>query len=188
MTESGEREIILEHALAHKNNLEMAVDIAFAYTDLRRRIIVAFAEKLERFVLRRLDESQWKVNASLRADPFERWAGFSVTKNAWAGRYVVGLEAGAQGAKDLIIGVAKQAETLPSIEGLKQALDAQIRHGTASSWWDWYHPLEHPYRHWDNKDALITMYDETAVEPLGTYLLRIIEVAAPVIDSYVSAH
>lgn len=187
MTESSEREIILEHALENENNLKMTLDIAFVYPDLRRRIIVAFLEKLDRFVRQQLDESQWNLNSELHANPFKKYAGFFVAKKAWAERYQVRLSAEKSGARYMIIGVAKEAETLPSIEGLKQELDTQIRQATASSWWDWYHQLEHPYGDWDNKDALIKMYDGAAVDALGNYFIRIVSVAAPTIDRHVSS-
>ncbi|MBI1745611.1 MAG: hypothetical protein HYR55_03380 [Acidobacteria bacterium] len=187
MIESSEREIVIEHALENENNLDIALDIAFAYTELRRRIIVAFLEKLELFVRQQLDESQWNLHSKLRANPFEHYAGFFVTKKAWREQYRVELSSEKYGATYLIIGIAKQAETLRSIESLKQTLDTQIRQGRASTWWDWYHQLENPYGDWDNKEALVKMYDGTAVEDLGAYFLRIVTVAAPEIDKHVSA-
>jgi len=186
MTELSERAIILEHALENENNLKMTLDIGNAYQELRRRIIVAFLEKLQHFVRQQLNESQWNLNPELLSNPFKKYAGFFVAKKAWAERYSVGFQADQSDARYLIVGVAKQAESLPSIEGLKQTLDSQIRQGKPSAQWDWYHELKHPYFNWDNKEALIKLYDGSAVTDLGTYLLRIVTLAAPVIDRHVS--
>ena len=71
MSIRNERDIILKHAL-EKENLETALDIGFAFDDLRKKIIVGFLNKLEEFILDRLpDASEWKSSTDVDA-PLER--------------------------------------------------------------------------------------------------------------------
>ena len=90
MPSSTERDIILEHALRNQENLETTLDIGFAFSELRKRIIVGFLDKLKGFVLEKLgdpDKSKWKVNDdsddSLRNCPLEQYKAFSFGKKSW---------------------------------------------------------------------------------------------------------
>jgi len=182
---SSERELVLGHALESTTNMEMALDIAFAYRDLRRRVIGDyFVVQLECKVRQALDAAEWKLITTMRENPFARFASFCVAKKNWEGRYGVGLEAQMGDARSFLVGIWKDHQGRPPITGLKEKLDIQIRQGQVSNRWDWFHYLDHPYRDWD-KEALMQMYNGNAAARLGEYLVNLATLAAPTIDSHV---
>jgi hypothetical protein len=184
--EASDLEVVIDHIQESKSNLEMALDVAFAYPEVLRRLILRGVQSLDRVVRQGLDSADWTVEATLQTRPLDCFAGYFVAKRAWADRWQIGFEAQRTSARALIIGVQKKIEGLAPIGGLKTALDASIRHGRASPWWDWYHVLEPPYADWDNKQVLISIYDGSAPEFLGNYLLRVTSLATPLIEKHLS--
>jgi hypothetical protein len=184
--EASDFEVVIDHILENKNNLEMALDVAFAYPEIRRRLILRGLESLDRVVRQGLNSTDWMVETTLQAKPFDRFGGYFVAKKVWADHWKIGLEAQKVNAREFIIGVKKWREDLTPIGGLKTALDASIRHGLASPWWDWYHLLEPPYADWDTKQVLIAIYDGSAPEFLGNYLLRMTSLVTPLIERHLS--
>ena len=198
MSSSSEREIekiILEHALKDQENLATTLDIGFAFPELRKRIIVGFLDKLERFVLENLgdlDATEWKVSGNLRCSPLERYAFFSFGKEKWENQYGVGLQPQEANAGHVIIGVWRQyddktKEGAPRFqpEDLLYKKLNKIRQGKYNNYWEWYHDLDTPYRNWNRKEALIKLHNGEAVKYLGQYLVEIIKVAEQVIDDHV---
>jgi hypothetical protein len=153
---------------------------------VRRELIVGCLESLDQRIRRALDDSEWTVEATLHANPFERYGTFLVTKKRWARRYKVGLSAEKTGGRGFIIGVTK-IEGLAPVPDLKLTLDEYIRPGLHSASWDWYHYLDPPYADWDNKTILLAMYDGFAAEYLDNYLQRIVSQAVPLIDKHLSS-
>ena len=192
MAMRNEREIILEHAL-EKENLETALDIGFAFDDLRKKIIVGFLNKLEEFILDRLaDASEWKIDRSLVDSPLTTYSSFGFEKSAWNDKYGVAFQPQAKDARKVIIGVWRQYNTstkegAPIVqEGrLKRTLDDKIHPGRDSKYWEWYHDLKDPYQDWNTTEALIKLHNSEGGNEIGQELLNIIEVAAPIIDEHV---
>ena len=194
MPSSTERDIILEHALRNQENLETTLDIGFAFSELRKRIIVGFLDKLKGFVLEKLgdpDKSKWKVNDdsddSLRNCPLEQYKAFSFGKKSWK-NHGVALESQKDG--NVIIDVWRKP-SVPRFQPedlLRKELNHSVRQGQgapSNKYWEWYHYLDDPYRNWNTKETLIKLYNGEAVEKLGQDLVRIIEVAEPIIDAHV---
>ena len=194
----GERMMILEHAL-EKENLETALDIGFAFDDLRERIIVGFLSKLEKSVLgilrQRRDGSEWHVSGNFRCSPLESYASFSFGKKTWGNQYGVALQSHAANACEVIIGVErwyddktnKGARRFQPKDHLRKKLNHKIRNGVANDnrYWEWRHHLDDPYRNWNGKETLIKLHNGEAVKVIGLYLVKIIKVAAPIIDRHV---
>ena len=198
MPSSTERDIILEHALRNQENLETTLDIGLAFLALRERIIVGFLDKLEKFVLDKLkqrpDASEWGIfiegdDHDLRKPPLKRYQYFGFGKQSWKKQYGVALQPQSDNARDVIIGIWRQYDEktgtgVRRIDLLFHELN-NIRNGKHSDWWEWYHFLEDPYRNSNTKEALIKLYNGEAVEKLGQDLVRIINLAAPIIDRHV---
>jgi hypothetical protein len=184
---ASDLEVMIDHILENKHNLEMALDVVFAYPEVQKRVILRGLESLDRIIKQGLDSADWTVETTLQAGPIDRFGGYFVAKKEWADRWRIGIEAQKANAREFIIGVQKRREGLTRIAGLKTALDASIRHGLASPWWDWYHLLEPPYADWYNKQGLISIYDGSAPEFLGNYLLRVTSLATPLIETHLSA-
>ncbi len=183
MASQKEQEIILAHALEEKN-LETALDVGFAFDDLRKEIIVGFLKKLENFVLASLpDSSRWYVNdETLRHSPLKEQCIFSFGKKSWGERYGVGL----QPYEDkLIIGVWRQpTESAVRIDCLKETLDKKLKPGSSSRDWEWWCYLA-PYRNWNTTEILIKLHNGEGVNDIGQELVGIIKEAEPIIDAHV---
>ena len=203
MNDSIERNLILDHALENKKNLEIALDINSAFNgDLHGQIITGFLHKLEKFVLHKLsqrhDGSQWEVNNKTLLDsPLPQYADFSFGRKSWGPRCGVGLQL--QPPKDnedrvrkVIIGVWKPEDDLwPSEleERLRNELNRRLGRNVnrSTKGWPWYFYLnDDPYANWNGKDALIKLYNgHEAVEYFGQYLVDIIEGAEQFIGEHV---
>ena len=206
MSSSNESKIILKHALESKENLETALLINSAFNgDLRGQIIAGFLNELEKYVLaelkQRSDGLEWGTiidtdHRDLRDVPLKRWQRFGFGKTSWKKRYGVALEPQNVSAHDVIIGVwreynettKKGAPRFQPEDRLWEILNDRIgRTGELNAWWEWYCYLDDPYRHWGTKDGLIRLklHEDEAVRHIGQELIRIIEVAAPIIDKHV---
>ena len=206
MPSSSEEEIILEHALSNQEDLDTTLDIAFAFSELRRRIIVGFLEKLGTFVLdefrrRSDDESEWEIviddyHRDLRSSPLEKYLRFGFGKTSWRRQYGVALEPHKDNACDVRIGVWREYNQTTKMGAprfqpnglLRDELNHRIRNGGTNDnpYWEWHYALDAPYRNWNTKEALIKLYNgQKAVEDLGQYFVSIIEKAAPIIDKHV---
>ena len=187
MSSSSEREIILEHALKNQENLKIALDVGFAFNDLRKEIIVDFLDGLRNFVLGKLgdhDDSLWHVNDdSLYRFPLKNNYYFSFEKKSWGERHGVGLQLH---KNEAFIGVWRP-DGVPKIDLLKQTLDKKIKPGGHDKWYEWYCYLEDPYRNWGATDGFIRLKfpNGKAVKHIGQELVQVIKAAAPIIDEHV---
>ncbi len=191
----SEREIIIEHALENEENLAMVLDIISVGYEPHQQIIETFLKKLEVFIDKKLDisQSQWKFNRELYDNPpGSRYRKFGVSEKTK--KINVILEDRSTYYSDLIIGV--HSEYVESQEHLlrkhlNRKLNKTLGKGNGPNhWWIWYQSLKSSnwdYTDWNNKDTLIKMHTETdaVVQDIGKHLLRIIEVARPVIEEWV---
>ena len=196
MSIRNERDIILKHAL-EKENLETALDIGFAFDDLRKKIIVGFLNKLEKFVLDELRQGpdaseKWCVNNDdLRKALLKKDKRFSFGKESWGDHHGVILAPANDNARDFAMGVWKNNDPNPIFneeDRLRETLTANFANiGEEPSkwkneWWVWHCCLKAPYQHWNTKEALFKLHnDAEAVQDLGSALVKIIRV----IDAHV---
>ena len=194
-TNERETEIIMKHVLKNEENLGVALDII--NQKIRERIIKTFLGKLKGFICKgfickKLDMSQWDWETGLCDKPYEaNFLGFGVSRKFDVLNEPVYIQLQNQ-AKDLsnhIIGVCS-AESNALMQHFSSKLDEKLGKGKANNWWIWFQPLKSPnwdYTDWNNKDTLIKMHfdSERTVKDIGNHLLRIIEVAKPMIEEWV---
>lgn len=189
MSNSSERKMIVEHALENKKNLEIALDVYLAYTEILRLISETFYRDLQRCLERclekHLDMSQWEFITLFEGSSF----GFA--KKAWGQRYIVGMTL-YNNAETLCFGVlgANKKSNSKGIEGLKEAIDMHTMKGKSSdNYWEWYCDLK---PHWDPEKTLVEMkYNRDAIkERLCKHLADISKnrKAMKLIDKYVIDH
>lgn len=186
--EISERDIMLNHILENEKNLEIALDIISADSDLRQRITNNFREKLQVFLKNKkeLTESQFKWQFEWEGDfqevlgvrskaedlPEVRiWITGPKTDRLFIGIYVESLEP-----------LSKKWYLLKSKleDKLEQGGDRKNQH------WIWK-TRDWEYTDWTDKDTLIKMHIETdcVVEEIGEYFLEIVIKAESVIDEWV---
>ena len=168
MAMRNERDIILDHALENKENLEIALDVGSVYDDLRRLISEAFYRDLQRCLEKHLDLSQWEFITLFGG------SSFGCAKKSWGQRYIVGMTLydDAQ-AKTICFGVlGAKKKSSKGIAGLKKAIDTQTMKGKSDPYWEWYCDLK-PY--WDPEKTLVEMkYNRDAIkEKLCESLVKI---------------
>lgn len=189
-------EIIIEHALKNKKNLEMTLDIIFAGYELRQRIVKTFLKELKGFICKKLDMSQWGWKTELCDKPYggNKYRIFGVaSKFGVLDKSVFISLSGNPTGNNIYIGVFTNNELFyKSMNRLKSRLDNEFGPvKSEASWWFWYQSLESPncwdYTDWTNKDTLIKMHTERCrvVKDVGNHLLRIINVAKPEIEKWV---
>ena len=138
MSNSSDREIIVEHALKNKENLENAVEVYLAYDELDKRISEGFwrdlCSDLQRCFEKHLDMSQWEFI------PEEEFCGFA--KREWEGKYKIGMQLY---KKTVLLGVYKKELDEELIEGLAEAIKVEMKkgqQGERDDWWEYYFELE----------------------------------------------
>ena len=134
MSNSSEREIIVEHALENRENLENTVEIHQAYDELYKRISEGFCRDLQRCLEEHLDMSQWEF--------IPEGDSFSFAKREWEGKYKIGMQLYNE---TLLLGVYRKEQNGELIEGLVEAIKDKMRRGQqgkSDNWWEYYFKLE----------------------------------------------
>ena len=179
--EISERDIMLNHILENEKNLEIAQDIMSMAQQIRDLIINNFWDELNVFIKARLDRSQWDFQ--------ELW---DVTSKSLPLKKVsIGLAGTIGRVNEQFIGIHVKDESLepssPTWNLLKSKLEEKLKEGydRKNEHWIWKTP-DWEYKDWTDKDTLIKMHTKTdrVVTDIGKYLLKIIEVAEPVIDEW----
>lgn len=205
MQTDEKEKIIMEHVLGEKKkeNLEMALDIISMTQKIREEIIKTFLKELKGFIYRQPAMSQWDWKKELYKKPYggnsHRSFGVCSKFNGLPEPVDISLLGNPTG-NNLYIGVFSS----PKNELFNNSVDLSqliIKFGasencykTESKIWLWYQSLKSPekspdwnYADWTNKDILIEMHTnpKRVVKNIGKHLLRIIEVAKPVIEEWV---
>lgn len=188
MFSEEERKIFIEHSMQDENNLKISINAALSFDHLREKIIQRFIESVEDSLLKELNKlsDEWEMNNSIKDNIFDHWRGIFVYKRTWDKQYQVGFSSEKYGAKGFIIGVIKNNEKVPNIDGLFEKLNNEYRQGSQSNSWNWYQWLEHPYQNWDNEEVLIKMYHSEATGFFTKHVLSIIHIATNIIDSHMN--
>ena len=186
MSNSSERKKIVEHALENEENLDIALNVHWAYNELRRLISEDFHKDLQRCLEKHLNMSQWEFI------PLEDDSLFGFAKKAWGQRYIIGTELYLkEDSSGVYLGVYKKNPTTQKIKGLKRALDMSMKGKSDKSdkYWEWYCDLK---PHWDSEKALVEIkYNRDAIkEELCKRLADISKnrEAMELIDKYVIDH
>lgn len=144
--------IIIDYATKGATNLAMSIRVSQVFDDIKRKVITTFLSGLTKELQGKYKPDSWKIESA--PDPLETYAGLSIRKEKWAGKYWVGIEAGSPGARNLSIGVCKGVEIKSTVPGLKAALDKNVGYGKQNDWWEWLRNLDKPYNNWDGEEGL----------------------------------
>ena len=207
-TNKRETQIIMKHVLEDEEHLGVALDIISRTQEIREEIIKTFLKELKSFICKgfickKLDMSQWNWETGLRDNPY----GKKENKHRDLGVYskfgvlqepiFISLRSNNTKVNDFYIGIISYTTNGFCNESMNH-LSCRLNKvcGPGKSWeqegepeiWIWYQPLSffnRDYADWENKDTLIKMYTEEAIQDIGNPLLRIIEVAKPEIEKWV---
>ena len=179
MSNSSESKIIVEHALANKENLETMVKVNLAYDEARRLIRDAFYKDLKKCLEERLEkEPDW----SKREFIFDE-DDFGFAKKAWDKKYIVGMQLYKE---TIILGVYRKRKNWDPIEDLEKAIKDKMRRGKAIDWWEWQ------FEPFGPEALLVEMkYNRDAIkEQVCKELVKISKIskAMELIDKYVINH
>ena len=170
--------IIIEHALKNEENLEMTLDIIFAGYELRQRIINNFWGKLQDFI----KQDFKKKGLDMQGD-FQGYWGTSKSEDLPQ----ITIYIQHRSEKNKFIGIHVDSDSFnnsPTRNFLKSKLDDEWGKGDDHGYWIWK-TSNWKYKNWQDPDTLIKMHTGEAVEDIGNDLLKIVEVAEPVIDEWV---
>lgn len=184
MASEAERGLIVNYALRDEGNLEVACKIAFAFDEIRKKIITDFVDFLEN-TLRETLGDEWKIKNDLKENVFARWRGLYVSKKEWGDNYSIGISSQRTGPKDFMMLVTTRIKEPIDGGKLKNLLDEKYGQGMSypgSS--EWCHWVDDMYRDWDSEEVLIKM-NFKKVEVASHFkerILRVKEIAEQVID------
>jgi hypothetical protein len=91
MANEEEIKMIVDYALKDDTNLKIAVKIASAFDEIRKKIIIDFLDALENALKESLD-GEWIINNDLKQNVFDHWRGFYISKRAWKENYQIGIQ------------------------------------------------------------------------------------------------
>jgi len=190
MVSKGEIELIVDYALENESNLEIALKIAFAFNEIRKKIIIDFLDALENALRESLD-NEWTIQNNLKKDVFAKWKGCYIAKKKWQDICLIGIESDSSDAKNFFVTVRKNKEQIPEAIGggkLKNLLDKEYRPGSGGEQWIYWKYFEGIYRNWD-EEVLIKMSfkKDEIVRYFKEQILRIKDIATPVIDEAVKS-
>lgn len=179
--------VLIEHALETQVNLEIALDIAFAFDKLRYRIIGDAMRELEAKVRAGLGGAPWEIGTNFNRQPIPSNGYFKVRSLQWPADYSVKLASDRKNAAELYIALHFDGdEPLVNHKALWESL-AHIRPGRAKEtpqhgwlWWDW---LETPLSNWSSKGSLLELATEKAPAALADELVGVATAIDPILTS-----
>lgn len=172
---TSDLDIIVEHALSDENKLSVALDVAFAFPEIRRRLIVEATANLESLIKQEFSTSRLLLDNQFREFPLAIYTGFWVKNAAWPEGYRVGFEAQASDARNICFGMVAPRESLRRSE-LKRLLDEAIKPGRYSKDWPWFNDLSGYYGSWDNKEALLALHDNSSAGGANELFSRLVAI------------
>lgn len=183
MLDNQSRKLVADYIINNPEDIEIAGLVhSVMWNDVFKSIVVTFLERLEREVRTTLGDD-WQVE-NPRDRIRERYTAFKLSKPTWNKRYAVALEPQNNNANDFKVGVQrceKGDKAVPTIEGLKAALDERLGEGIMTEWWEWERKVDEPYRMWGTENPTMLRRLQTDVAVLNyfkTLLQTVGEVAA----------
>lgn len=179
-----EIEIVVNHALTDSENLGVALDIAYAYEEIRNRIIRGALRDVEAQLREAIGAANLEVNNQFEESISDSYTGFWVRNRAWPQELLLGIEAQARVARNFCIGVAGANHDIDRAQ-LKADLEHALNRKTNESgaWLSW-HWLDSPLRSWDNSDILLDFFGKG---PATRELVRLFKERIAIIDTWSGA-
>ena len=159
MTARSERDVIIDHALRDEANLEIALKIGQAYSDLCGRVIVGFLAAVEAALSPRL-QSAWKVTVPsdsahiatqhcLNAHVLSHPGGVHVLLTADESKYPYTMFFAVRSDPSVAVDLK---------EHVRDTINASHLEGKRGDPSFWYRYVDKAYTHWGSEDATLLLY------------------------------
>lgn len=182
-TMTSETDFIVEYATKSKENLEIALLVGASYTEIQRRCIHAFSERVRERLVALPDFSAWTVRLGDFCKPED---GISLLKESWDGRCEINLCPASSSGQNMFIGVFTQVPfDVTTCEQLFRKLNEFRRGRKPEQKWPWWAYLER-YLNWREPSVLLALDTEQALDYVVGQLCSVAAIATPMIDEQVS--
>ena len=158
-----EADLIVEHALANRENLAIAIKVGLALPFLKQKIFADFLNRLAAEVEKTLG-SEWSASVDLEKGPC-----LYIRKRHWPAVALVGLGSDYASGKDTYFSAGRFTDVAKNAlfdQELKAKLDEQIGKGNTSAGCAWYKYTSR-YRHWDSEEGLLAISGTETTEYWG---------------------
>ena len=160
---------IVDYVTESRENLDLALHIADAISEIKKSIISKFVDRLEDELKKQGNGIEiCKDEESGRLRFGQALSGLYVRTPQWPPGYSLGLQAETKYCGYLWIGIGKPTDAAP-IAGLRQQLEEKHRASDADAQdtaWEWKVPLDEDIRHWGETKTLPRLYlnDQDSVD------------------------
>lgn len=164
-----EKAYIADYACRSRESLEIAVQVAHAFSRIQIRVIRSFFEALQMRLREELAGAGWEfANGFARSDVLQHTR-FEVYRTEWTQPWSSAISSERGDGRHVICGVV-QRDQFDSRAGdvLRGELDSRIGRGRASSYWPWYRPMAE-YDDWTRSASLSAMLGGPEAEALDTF-------------------
>lgn len=176
---TSETPVIARHIRDH---LDLAYDVAATYPEVHRQLLREGLAAMKEHLHAAIPPGELEITDGFSPDPYQRYVHLSARRRTWPAGIAVAIEPQATNARQLIIGLLAQPPAQIPSEAVTK-LNRDIRAGNASNHWAWWYMLDAPYRHWDEKRAVLAFGNGDAPKELAAQLLAVIRTADPLIGA-----
>ena len=176
------KEEIIDHALLNAENFSMAINIAKAFDDIRKRVITKFAQSLLTSLQTNLPcEDGWIINTDdLINSPFNKYSGLCVENTNWPEGLGLCIEAQGGNSRSFAF-IVYGNESIKLSEEKKSEIKAELEKrgvtpkskGPNTIWYRMVHP---DLENWDNEVALLKIHNGGALEYFTEELVSIAKI------------
>jgi hypothetical protein len=171
-----EADLIVEHALANRENLATAIKVGLAFPFLKKKIFADFLNRLAAEIEKTLG-NEWKASVDLESGLY-----LYIRKRQWPESAFIQLGSDYASGKGTYFSVGRFSDAFKNAlcDGeLKTILDEQIGRGNTSpgcAWWSY----TSRYRDWDSEEALLAISAAERAEYWKAHLVQICHIVGSV--------
>lgn len=175
MTPRSERDVILDHALRDEENLDLALKICSAYTDLCDRVIVGFLEAVRAKLAVRLGGT-WKVSVGDPSHFATRWVTFlGADFLGHPGQFELIIGGDESGYPKKVFIAVRSASCQDQNDRVKATIDERHAKGSRSDYSLWWRYVDKAYSYWGGEDSTVLLYRKD--EAVDYFVSRLEQVA-----------
>ncbi|NOH17265.1 hypothetical protein [Clostridium cochlearium] len=184
--DNEKKNLIVEYALANKENLLLFSQIAKAFDDVIEKLVKSFSEELENELTLILG-NDWIIHNDIKNDVFGK-TGFSISKKKWNEFYSIGFYAENRGLRNFDFYVWRDIDIIKSPNKLiNQLINENYKKGNVYKKGDWWQYIDEPYRNWTDEKAIIKLYEQSEmVKYFKEQFLKLKDIVEPIIDKELS--